>query len=106
MAQTAEEAKQAVTHWDRTRFDAETGKGRTNIHPAHWPDNVRVVSLEGLTFLGMDDKGHLYLDGEPVYTAKRWSTVERWLAGLGLTAAWIGAAATAVQAWVSLCSAR
>lgn len=103
MVQTPEEAAEPVTHWDRQRFDAEVGSTfRTNIHPEHWPADVRMVSLGSMAFLGMDSKGHLYLDGEPVYTAKRWSTAERSLAGLGIGAAWVGAIATIVQAYAAV----
>ena len=61
-----------------------------------------MISLGSMAFLGMDSKGHLYLDGEPVYTAKRWGRAERWIAGLGVGAAWIAAIATIAQAWAAL----
>lgn len=106
MVQTSDEAAQSVVHWDRARFESEMVGHRTNIHPEHWPDDVRTISLEGLSFLGLDSKGHLYLDGEPVYTVKRWGRTERWLACLGIAAAWVGAGATVVQAWVACCAAQ
>lgn len=98
MVQTGDEAELEISHWDRERFDAELRHGRTNIHPEHWPSDVRMVSLKGLGYLGLDNKGQLYLDGEQVYTVRRWSNVERILAGLGVTAAWVGAIATGISA--------
>lgn len=96
--QTDSEAALETSHWDRARFDQELKHARTNIHPEHWPADVRCVSLNGLGYLGLDRKGRLYLDGEPVYTAKRWETFERVLASIGLAAALIGAASAGISA--------
>lgn len=96
--QTADESKIPVCHWDRERFADEIAHARTNIHPQHWPDDVRMVSMQGLALLGIDSKGRLYLDGEQVYTVKRWGAQER-------TIAWIVAAATIVTAIAACISA-
>lgn len=98
MVQTTDEAQLETSHWDRERFNDELRHAKTNIHPEHWPPHVRMISQNGLGYLGLDDKGQLYLDGEEVYTVKRWSWVERILAGSGVGAAWVAAIATAISA--------
>jgi hypothetical protein len=97
--QTSAEATMKTCHWTKARFDEEVQHARTNIHPEHWPADVRSVSPEGLTYLGLDRKGRLYLDGEPVYTAKRWETYERALATVGLFLAALGTGAAAFSAY-------
>lgn len=84
------------------KFRAEIGGGRTNLHPSHWPADVHQISIDGFSLLGLDSKGNLYLDGDRVYTVRRWSTVERVLASLGVLAACVGALASAVSAYAAL----
>lgn len=68
--------------------------------PPEWPQNVRPVSLEGITLLGIDPKTNdLYWDGQKLVTEKRWGTTERRIAVGGLILAGLGVAATIVQAW-------
>ena len=71
--------------------------GRTNIQPEHWPDGVRMMSVEGTAMLGVDEKGRLYLDGDRLYTAKRFAGIER---AIGIVVA-IGAISTACTAWLA-----
>lgn len=73
--------------------------GRTGQRPEHWPADVEIISMEGLSFLGLDRKGNLYLDGHRVYTERRLATQERVIAWIVAVAAIASAFATAVQAW-------
>lgn len=100
--QTGSEAKLDTCHWNRARFDEELRHERTNIHPEHWPADVRCISNKGFLYLGLDRNGRLYLDGKPVYTAKRWEWYERSLATVGLIVAGIAAGSAGVSAYVDL----
>lgn len=51
--------------------------------PPDWPPNVRAISLEGLSLLGIhEETGRLYWDGHEVITRTkiRLGTVELWIA--------------------------
>lgn len=80
-------------------FYSIASNGRTNVHPEHWPAGVNTISLEGLSYLGMDTGGHLYLDGKRLYTAQRFSWFERIAAGLLTAAALVGSLAAVAGAW-------
>lgn len=60
----------------------------TKVHsdstpPKGWPQNVRIISLEGLGRIGIDPKtNELYWDGQRIVTEKRLASYERWLATL------------------------
>jgi hypothetical protein len=59
-----------------------------------------------LSFLGLDEKGHLYLDGERLYTEKRLARQERVLAWClviltGIAAG--GTVASAIADWARAC---
>ena len=73
--------------------------GRTGIHPEHWPADVETISLEGLSFLGLDSKGNLYLDGSRVHTERRLATQERVIAWLVAASTVVAAIATAYDAF-------
>ena len=83
----------------KSEFYEKLQHGRTGIHPAHWPDGVEIISLEGLSLLGLDHSGHLYLDGERLYTARRLARQERVIAWIVTASTALAAAATAYQAW-------
>ncbi|MBI1256551.1 MAG: hypothetical protein GC204_03685 [Chloroflexi bacterium] len=34
--------------------------------PAHWPEGVRHLSIDGMALIGVDADGLLYFDGKPV----------------------------------------
>lgn len=85
----------------KNEFYSRVKAARTNLHPNHWPEDVNVVSLEGLEYLGLDSKGHLYLDGDRVYSTRRWSNGERLIAIAGVAAAFIAAVASLITAWNS-----
>ncbi len=76
---------------------------QSDIWPEHWPEDVRVISTNGLALLGLDGKGNLYLDGERLYTAKRLATQERALAWIVTAATVLGAVATAWPHWFHAC---
>lgn len=94
----ATQADHEVDEVPEADFRSRMGRGRTNRHPSHWPADVHEISLEGLSYLGLDSKGRLYLDGDPVYTVKRWGRSERLIALAGVTAAVIGATAALFSA--------
>jgi Holliday junction resolvase len=74
-------------------------KARTNDRPDHWPADVRCISLEGISLIGLDSKGQLYLDGEQVYTTRRFSNQERAIAWLAVFFTGVAAAAACVSAY-------
>ena len=51
--------------WDHIRRSAFAS---TNT-PSHWPSDVRPISMEGLTLLGIDRGNNLYWDGELIRTS-------------------------------------
>lgn len=64
--------------------------------PAHWPDGVLPISLEGLSLLGIDQKANsLYWDGQALVTKRRLDWPER-------GAALVGAGAAAILAIIEL----
>lgn len=83
-------------------FYREVMHGRTDIHPQHWPADVNIISVEGLSLLGKDLKGNLYLDGRRLYTEARFNWVERLLASALALAAIVGAVAASVSAYVDI----
>jgi hypothetical protein len=55
--------------WDHIRRSAFAPSNT----PSHWPSDVRPISTEGLTLLGIDRKNNLYWDGELIQTIPtRW----------------------------------
>jgi hypothetical protein len=58
--------------------------------PPEWPSNVRPISIEGVSLLGIDPAtNHLYWDGKEVVLRDRVVTLggfERFLVGLALLA--------------------
>lgn len=88
--------------WSEADLRRSSKSGRTNIRVTAWPDNVRVVSLEGLGLFGIDDKGEVYFDGKRLYTAKRFETVERVIASIGVGAALVAALASAISTGIDI----
>lgn len=86
----------------KAEFYRNLGHGRTGIRPAHWPEDVEIISLEGLSFLGLDTKGNLYLDGHRVYTERRLASQERIIAWLAVAATSIAAIAGCVSAYAAM----
>lgn len=84
------------------QFYASLRHARTGQRPEHWPADVETISLEGLSFLGLDTRGNLYLDGHKVHTERRWATQERVIAWIVATATVIAAIGTTVQAWAAI----
>lgn len=84
---------------DREEWQHLTTNGRTNIWPEHWPKDVRCISFKGTILLGLDSKGHLYLDGDRLYTERRLGRQERILAWIVACAAIIAASAACISAW-------
>ena len=74
-----------MTDWDQIRkvkMSKET--------PPDWPADVRAISAEGLSLLGIDQKtGKLHWDGREVrtHTHIRLGVIEMWLAGVATVAA-------------------
>jgi hypothetical protein len=57
--------------------------------PPEWPPNVRAISLEGLSLLGIhQDTGRLYWDGHEIITRTkiRLGPVELWIAIIATSA--------------------
>lgn len=50
--------------------------------PDHWPRQVRAISFNGLSLLGIDRRGRLYWNGTEVKTESRLNWYERVLATL------------------------
>jgi hypothetical protein len=68
-----------------------------------WPEGVRIMSLEQLDNLGIDERGGLYWHGKPVevksrFKLSRWQAIGALLVG---TFAVIGAVGSAAQGWAS-----
>lgn len=61
--------------------------------PSHWPDNVRIISVDGFDNMGLDPDNRLYWDGVPIVT-KRTISLEGW----SLTLAVIATVATVMTA--------
>ncbi len=77
----------------------------TDAEPlAGWPSDVRPISLETLSFLGVDPDGNLYWNGKPVEVRKSLSLTVWQKAGAGLISlsAVVGAMATCVSAYADL----
>jgi len=73
--------------------------------PPDWPDHVSPISLTGLVLIGIDEKtNEMFWDGKRLVTEKRFTDFERGLAIVGLCIAFIGVAATVVQAWAAVAS--
>jgi hypothetical protein len=55
--------------------------------PAGWPKGVRQISMEGLSLLGLDEKGRLYFDGAEIQYAglslTRWQKIGGFLVVIG-----------------------
>jgi len=60
--------------------------------------------MEGLSYLGLDSKGNLYLDGHRVHTERRLATQERIIAWLVAASTVIGSVATAYEAFFKAAS--
>lgn len=86
-------------------FYAGLRSGRTGQRPEHWPADVEIISLEGLSFLGLDSKGNLYLDGHRVHTERRLATQERWIAWIVAISTIVAAIAAVVGAYAAICQA-
>ena len=56
-----------------SNFDARYPDARTTIRQPHWPDDVRVISQDGLNFIGVDSSGRMYWDGKPIEIARTFS---------------------------------
>ncbi|WP_210482728.1 hypothetical protein [Microvirga antarctica] len=72
--------------WDKVR----KFKFTTCTPPLHWPANVRGISQQGLSLLGINEKtGELYWDGIRVVLRRPFElgTFERWVAGFTAAAA-------------------
>ncbi len=73
--------------------------------PAEWPEGVRVISLEGLSLLGIhEETDKLYWDGKEIVLRERLrlGTLELWLATLatvGTFGGFIVAAGHALHWW-------
>lgn len=96
-----------TTAVDREQWATITQHARTNMWPVHWPPGVYMLSLEGSSFLGMDDKGNLYLDGERLYTEKRLARQERviaWIVAVAAIAAALAATLSALADWLTVLS--
>lgn len=71
--------------------------------PAHWPRDVYRMPMKQNANLGIKNgTSELYWDGDALVTEKRWGTVERRIAIIGLVVAIVGVAATVVQAWAAV----
>jgi hypothetical protein len=71
--------------WDHIRR-----AGMSKEAPPDWPSDVRAISTEGLSLLGIDQKtGKLHWDGREVRTRThvRLGVVEMWLAAVATSAA-------------------
>ena len=79
----------------RAEFQATLMHARTNKWPEHWPEDVRSISLNGLSLIGLDHKGNMYLDGERLYTERRLARQERVIAWSLVFFTAMGAIATA-----------
>lgn len=96
--QTGEQAALPTHEVSEAEFFADLQHWRTNIHPAHWPENVREISVNGLSLLGLDDEGQIYLNGKRLYTEKRFANQERLIAWIATTSAVVAALATVASA--------
>jgi hypothetical protein len=73
----------AMMDWDhirRVRFTKDAT-------PLNWPEDVRGISNQGLSLLGVHEKtGKLYWDGKEIVTRSvfKLDTLERWLAFITL----------------------
>lgn len=79
-------------------FDEKYPNARSTERRDHWPPNVRSLSIDGADFLGVDDEGVLYWDGQEVATKSRFQ-----LTGLQSALAVVGvlsAAAVAIVEWL------
>ena len=55
-----------MTNNDRKHYAQSTTPPK-----AHWPQNVRSISVEGLDNLGISDNGELYWDGKRLEVEKK-----------------------------------
>ncbi|WP_449473908.1 hypothetical protein [Sphingobium chungangianum] len=101
-SQSSEQATLPVHEISEADFYVNLRHWRTNIRPRHWPENLRVISLDGLALIGLDDQGNAYLNGQRLYTARRFAWQERLIAGLLALSAIVGAVAASCSAWADL----
>jgi hypothetical protein len=65
----------------------------SNERPHNWPEEVRAISVEGLSLFGIHETtGRLYWDGRQVRTRRviQFGKPERWIAGLAAAGIWGG----------------
>ncbi|MFC4595162.1 hypothetical protein [Sphingobium tyrosinilyticum] len=91
VTQSGEQAALVIHEVSEAEVVADLKHWRTNIWPRHWPENVRMISANGLSLIGLDDEGNAYLNGKRLYTARRFAWQERVIAGLLALAAVGGA---------------
>lgn len=68
-----------------------------------FPEGVEPLTWNDTRTMGVHRRtGELYWRGHPVVTQRRLATTERWLPGIGVAAAVVGAIAACVQAWAAV----
>jgi len=77
-------------------FDERYPHARTKQGKPHWPPGVRSISQDGLDWIGVDDDGHLYWDGQRLAVQKITLTTGQ------VAIAWIGVSAAVTVAAVEL----
>jgi hypothetical protein len=97
--QSGEQAALPIHEVSHAEFVADLKYWRTNIWPRHWPENVRIISTNGISLIGLDDEGNAYLNGRRLYTEQRFAWQERAIAWLLAIAALVAATAAAFSAW-------
>lgn len=72
--------------WDKIR------QQKLSSHtPSGWPENVRAISMEGLSLLGIHERtGKLYWDGQEIATTVGLRRYEKVLATIGALCAVVG----------------
>lgn len=102
VTQSGEQAQLPIHEISEAEFVADLPHWRTNIWPKHWPENVRMISQNGLSLIGLDDEGQIYLNGKRLHIEKRFAAQERviaWIATLATAVAAIAAVASAYADW-------
>jgi hypothetical protein len=75
------------------------------VDTSKWPQEVEQLTFDDIGRIGVHRRtNQLYWDGLPLVTERRWTTVERRIAWIGLAIATVGVLATAVQAVAALLS--
>ena len=68
---------------------------------AHWPRDVRSLSIDGLSLIGVDSEGKIYYDGKPIAYQATLAVHERRIAWIIAVFIALGAIGSLIQAYFS-----